>query len=288
MTLPGVKALVNIVLKQRIVTALILAAALIAAVIYLPLLYIAALFGCVVLLAAWEWSRLASLTTVPTRICFVMLILVGLVFLFRICGFHQVPDLERIQSIFGVACVWWAIALLWLMGYPHSAQLWGTHFMRILMGCLVLLPAWLGMVYLLSRDGGAYLVLAVVIIVAAADIGAYFVGIQWGRRKLAPEASPGKSWEGFFGGLATSVLGVLIMWFFAGMGHVSLMICVVVGALTSLSSVIGDLTVSMVKRRANVKDSGSILPGHGGILDRIDGLTPAVPVFSLGLMLAGI
>ncbi len=278
----------NTVLKQRIVTAIVLAGFLIAALVYLSLIQVAVIFGAVLLLAGWEWSRLAGLLSNATRSAYVVMVLISVVALYVFCGFHATPDSDRIQSVFGVACLWWAIALLWLMGYPNSAQLWGTPFMRIIMGWLVLLPAWLGMVYLLSREGGVYLVLALVIVVAAADIGAYFVGRQWGSHKLAVAISPGKTWEGFFGGLLTSVVCVLAMWSFADLKEFPLTVCLVIGVFTALSSVVGDLVVSMVKRLAQVKDSGSILPGHGGVLDRIDGLTPAAPVFALGMILAGL
>jgi phosphatidate cytidylyltransferase len=153
---------------------------------------------------------------------------------------------------------------------------------------LVLLPAWLGLVYLFSREQGLYFVLVLIVLVAAADIGAYFAGRQWGQHKLAIKVSPGKTWEGFFGGLSASVACVFAMWLMVGDPRFPLAVCLVIGLLTSLSSVVGDLLESMVKRHAGEKDSGTILPGHGGILDRIDGITAASPVFSLGLLLAGI
>ena len=129
----------------------------------------------------------------------------------------------------------------------------------------------------------------VVVVVAAADIGAYFSGKTWGRHKLAEKVSPAKTWEGFWGGMAGCVLLSLILWALLPdrVSHVGLLSVVAVTVSTALASVVGDLSVSMVKRESGVKDSGTLLPGHGGVLDRLDSICGAAPVFALGLLLAG-
>jgi phosphatidate cytidylyltransferase len=126
-------------------------------------------------------------------------------------------------------------------------------------------------------------------VVATADIGAYFTGRRFGRHKLAVRVSPAKTWEGFWGGVVACALLAVALWYLLpdDSGHVGLVSVIVVVVITGLASVIGDLTVSMVKRESGVKNSGSLLPGHGGVLDRLDSLCGAAPAFALGLLLVG-
>ncbi len=148
---------------------------------------------------------------------------------------------------------------------------------------------WVAAVYLLSFPRGGGLVVLLVVVVATADIGAYFSGKHWGRHKLAEVVSPKKTWEGFWGGVTACTLLALLLWSQLPdqQAHVSLAAVLVVTLAAALASVVGDLTVSMVKREAGVKDSGSLLPGHGGLLDRLDSICGAAPVLALGLLLAG-
>jgi phosphatidate cytidylyltransferase len=133
---------------------------------------------------------------------------------------------------------------------------------------------------------GNWLILSVMVLVWAADIGAYFSGRAFGKRKLAPQVSPGKSWEGVYGGLAVSLAITLVVGINRGWGFGQLLLGLLGAALVVMSSVIGDLTESMFKRRAGIKDSSNLLPGHGGVLDRIDSLTAAIPVFAVLLWAA--
>jgi phosphatidate cytidylyltransferase len=273
-------------LRQRVITALVLAAVLVSAVAFLPVPWLALFFAAVAMIGAWEWSNLASLEAYSARGLYTCLHGLLMLAAYLYCNLGGQPVLENVQSLLGVACLWWAIALLWVKSYPASGSLWGNRAMLGLMGVLVLLPAWLSVVFLLSYPQGGLLLLFMVILVAAADIGAYFSGKRWGRRKLAVEVSPGKSWEGFWGGvLACALLAVLVH--FAVPSNLGLAATLAVVLGSSLASVLGDLVESMVKRHRGVKDSGVILPGHGGLLDRIDGHTAAAPVFALGLILAG-
>lgn len=274
-------------LKQRIATALVLGGILIAALVLLPLPGLAALFGVVVSIAAWEWSGLAGYRHPLLRSAYLLLVIAAMAGLYLYCDLGGAPQMDRLQPLFGLACLWWAIALLWIMSYPASAALWGHSAMLGLMGLLVLLPAWLAAVFLLSYASGTLMLLAMVILVVGADVGAYFSGHRFGRNKLAIKVSPGKSWEGVVGGQLACIGLALLVHTGLGLTRISLTGAIAIAVTGAAASVVGDLLESMVKRHRGVKDSGTLLPGHGGFLDRIDGITSAAPVFALGLILAG-
>ncbi len=274
-------------LKQRIVTGLALAGSLIAAVVLLSLPGLAVVFGLVVAIASWEWSRLAGYQQPWLRLGYLGLALLSMGFLYFYADLAGAPQLERLQPVLGLACLWWAIALLWIKTYPVSGALWATAPMLGLMGLLVLVPAWLSAVFLLSYANGKLMLLAMVILVAGADIGAYFTGRQFGKTRLAPMVSPGKSWEGVIGGQLTCIALALLAHAVLGLERIGLAGIVAIAVAGAAASVVGDLLESMVKRHRGVKDSGTLLPGHGGFLDRIDGITAAAPVVALGLILAG-
>lgn len=276
-------------LKQRVITALIMAGLFLSAVIFLSLPWLALIFAILICLGGWEWSRLCEWESPVARAAYVLVLAAVLGLLYVYCELGATPQREQIQPFLGLACLWWSLALLWVKGYPGSAVFWRTRAMRNLMGLLVLAPAWMAAVYLVSFPRGGGLIVVMVLIVAAADIGAYFAGRAWGKHKLAEVVSPKKTWEGFWGGMAAASVLALLLWsqLPPPQAHISLSEVLVVLLVTALASVVGDLTVSMVKREAGVKDSGSLLPGHGGILDRLDSLCGAAPVFALGLLLAG-
>jgi len=273
------------VLKQRVFTAVPLAAVLIAAVLYLPVLALAVLFGLVVLLAAWEWSQLLVARQTPLRLLYLLPFLIAMPLLYHYCDLGGVPLRERVQPVLGTACLFWSICFLWIKGYPGSAVIWGSVPGRALVGLLVLLPAWLAVVFLLSFPHGHWLMLFVVLLVACADIGAYFFGTAWGRHKMLPAVSPAKSWEGFWGGMLCCAALAALVWLLLPAQQLGLGGILAIVMCTALAGVVGDLVESMVKRHTGIKDSGSLLPGHGGVLDRVDSLTAAAPVFSLALIL---
>lgn len=276
-------------LRQRVVTALVMAGLFLAAVIFLPQVVLATLFGVLILGGGWEWSRLACWESTLSRIGFVAALAFSLVALFLHLDLAAQPARERVQPVLGLACLWWSFALLWVKSYPASAALWSNRFMRSLIGLMVLVPAWTAAVYLLSYPRGGLLLVVMVVIVAAADIGAYFAGKALGKHKLAPAVSPAKTWEGFWGGQVSAAIVAVLLWAAlpAQGAHISLWTVLFVVLATAIASVLGDLTVSMVKRESGAKDSGSLLPGHGGMLDRLDSLCGAAPVYTLGLVLAG-
>lgn len=275
-------------LKQRVITALVLTIIFIAALFGLPAGYFSFFVGAIVLIGAWEWASLAGFPARWQRVLYAFFILIILLLVSLYLGFEgdASPDLDTsaIRELLVAGCVWWAIALLFVQGYPSSAVLWGHKISRLVMGVLVLVPTWVALVYVRQQEAGAWLVLLLMLIVAVADSGGYFAGKRFGKHKLASAVSPGKTWEGFAGGfIANCVLALLLSLTL----DVNLLLMLVLIVPTSLVSVLGDLLESMLKRHAGIKDSGTILPGHGGILDRVDGVTAAAPVFALALLASG-
>jgi phosphatidate cytidylyltransferase len=276
-------------LRQRVITALVMGGLFLAAIAFLRLPALAVVFAVIVGGGAWEWSRLAGWRSPVARLLYVGVLLGLLAAIYLYCELEGGAPRERVQPLLGMACLWWSFALLWVRGYPGSAVLWRSVLVRSLMGLLILAPAWTAAVFLLSFPRGGFLLLAMVVVVVAADVAAYFTGKAWGRHQFAPTVSPRKTWEGFWGGIAGSLILAVVLWLLLpdGVAHIGLGAVMAVTVTTALASVVGDLTVSMVKRESGVKDSGTLLPGHGGVLDRLDSLSGAAPVFALGLLLAG-
>ena len=174
-----------------------------------------------------------------------------------------------------------------LVSFPSSIGLWGGNLGKRVMGLVILIPAGLGLLVLKSLPQGNLLILSVMLLIWGADIGAYFFGRRFGKKKLAPRVSPGKSWAGLLGGLLTSLCIALGLAVYLNVPATPLVAVLCGAAVVVLFSVVGDLTESMFKRQMGIKDSSQLLPGHGGILDRIDSLTAAVPIYVLLLLLSG-
>jgi len=256
-------------LTKRVLTAVVLGAVFLAVLFKTNPEITAGFITLFLLLACWEWAGFAGWQSVAARLMYVALAACLMAALFLS------PDLTAVLPVvLLVAACWWLFALFMLFSgaFPLNAPL------IALCGFLLLIPAWFcGIRILLAGDNGNILFLLVFLFVAAADIGAYFTGKAIGSHKLLPRVSPGKTWEGFAGGMisATLLAGVVVVlldW--------PLMPALLTGLLTGLVSVVGDLTVSLFKRHAGLKDSGKLLPGHGGILDRIDGVTAALPLYA--------
>ena len=255
-------------LKLRVISALILAAVVAAAVVFLPDFLLWGFFYLIVLAAGYEWARLSG---VRTRIGFAgyAAALTALVLIALLAREYWPVALVAVAAF-------WVVALALLVAYPKSARLLGSSAAMLIAGVIVLIGAWLALAML--RDQGAELVIWLLAATAVADTGAYFAGRRFGRRKLAPQISPGKTWEGLIGGaLATLAWAGVGVWF----ADVALPIWLGVGAVVFGAAVVGDLFESALKRSRGVKDSGAILPGHGGVLDRIDSVLAAAPVFAL-------
>ena len=266
-------------LKQRIITALLLVPLALCGFFLLEGAAFALVIGAVVTLGAWEWARLAGFVAQPPRVAYAALVALLLVVL------YQLPALA--PWLLGLSIGWWVLAFVLVLSFPGSSRYWASSPRKLLIGLLVLLPAWQGLLLLKHWPLGNGLILAVMVLVWGADIGAYFSGKAFGKRKLAPRVSPGKSWEGLCGGLLASLLLTLVVGLYRGWTPAELALGLFGAALVVLISVIGDLTESMFKRQAGLKDSSQLLPGHGGVLDRIDSLTAAVPVFAVLLWCAG-
>lgn len=274
-------------LKYRLITALILIPLVIAALFMLPPKGFALVTLGVCMLAAWEWGQFAGLGSSAQRLslafmCGALLALMTL----SLPNYHYSVHLLPIRVSLWVSLAWWCAALLLVLSYPGSAGFWrNSKALRLLFGVLTIVPFFWGMVALRQHHYdsdpffGAWWLLYVMLLVWGADSGAYMFGKLFGKHKLAPKVSPGKTWEGFVGGLATSAIISLLFSIYAplGVAPFTLLICSVIAAL---ASVLGDLTESMFKREAGIKDSSHLIPGHGGVLDRIDSLTAAIPVFA--------
>lgn len=257
---------------QRIRTALVLIVivdiALFAsdtAILFAPLLAI----GTVI--AAYEWTKLMPKWQRPSLFVFLVL-------------------MTTLASLW-YASIWvwvawwvtsliiWLMALYWVTKFPIHTKWYGKKL--AVMGAIILTASITAMFYLWQLS--PWWILYVFLMVWCADSGAYFVGRKLGRVKMAPNVSPNKSMEGLAGGLVTGLVAVLAISIFKlQLTGITLIAFVLLSAVTILASVLGDLFESMLKRRAEVKDSGTILPGHGGILDRIDSLLSATPIFALG------
>ncbi|HTN31719.1 MAG TPA: phosphatidate cytidylyltransferase [Pseudomonas sp.] len=266
-------------LKQRIITALILLPVALAGFFLLDGQGFALFIGAVITLGAWEWARLAGLQTQKLRVAYALVVVILLGWLYRF------PQLA--VPVLALGVLWWLAAIGAVLRYPASADAWRAQPVRLLIGLLILLPAFQGLLLLKHWPLGNWLIVAVMVLVWVADIGAYFSGRAFGKRKLAPKVSPGKSWEGVFGGLLASLLVTLGVGLYRDWTSSELMLALLGAAVVVLISVVGDLTESMFKRQAGIKDSSNLLPGHGGVLDRIDSLTAAVPVFAALLWAAG-
>ncbi|MGR5277853.1 phosphatidate cytidylyltransferase [Vibrio rotiferianus] len=275
-------------MKQRIITALILAPLVILGIFKLPLIGFIIALTAVTLLGFWEWtqftesnSRIAAL--IPAAV------VTGLSFLFISPDVTSLNQLAAPHyAVLALGFAWWIIASGMAITYPKTTNLWqGSKALRHVFGFLTLIPFLWSVIILRASDisvdpyHGAKLVLYVCFLVWAADSGAYFAGKSMGKRKMAPHVSPNKTIEGLVGGI---IAALIVGWLFAGWFDIqftSPLHMVIITLITVVISVLGDLVESMFKRVSGIKDSSNIIPGHGGILDRIDSLTAAFPVFAL-------
>lgn len=263
-------------LKQRVITAALLAPVVLACVFLLPLEYFSLFFAFVTLLGAWEWAALAGLRNVVTKALFTSGVFLALAVA------QQLFSADSSVTVLLPAALVWGVAFIWVYRYPTPGA-WQSTAIRALIGLLLLSAAWLSMVELKALNAGNSWILLVLLVVWAADIGAYFSGKRWGSRKLAPNVSPKKTWEGVFGGLLAAALTAAGFAYWNELSLLNLVLLTLLCIVVGLVSVMGDLFESLLKRHAGLKDSGRILPGHGGVLDRIDSILAAVPFFYIGL-----
>jgi phosphatidate cytidylyltransferase len=275
--LPGV----DLVLLTRIITALVALPLAIAAILFLPTPLMAALVLALMLCGAWEWGALMRLG-LPGR-----LILMASVFLLSILVAlwrHSEVGPGSESVLIGLAALLWLTAILWIARFPRDwAGTLGQSAVAGPVGAILLAAPVASVAYLHQSDDGPLLVLVLCFLVWAADTGAYAAGRTLGRHKLAPNVSPGKTVEGAIGGALAALLVAGIAAFALDYTVSRTLGMMALGVWVAIISIVGDLTISMFKRSAGLKDSGKLFPGHGGVLDRLDSLIAAAPWFVLGL-----
>ena len=278
-------------LRQRIVTALILAPLALMAILFLPVFEFQIAIAGVVAIGAYEWAKMSGLDSRTYKSVYTLVALTICIFCAQIVDENLIWYQGQLNSfyryILGVSIVWWLFSFIMIVAYPRFSAFWKhSVVIRALFGLMTLIPTWVGVVslrtslYEVDPFYGASLIFYVLGIVWAADIGAFFVGVKFGKHKLRPNVSPGKTLEGLLGGVTASVAIIAFAALHYQVDPSRIWLHIVIGGLTVGVSALGDLNESMFKRCAGIKDSGKILPGHGGVMDRIDSLTAAFPVFA--------
>ncbi len=273
--------------RTRVIAALVMAPFAIGAILLLPTSWLVMLAALVFLVGLWEWFKLAEIDDTLQRTVLLTANLLLMVLL--VWASRGSTDLVPLRLMALVGAGWWLLALLWLRFFHFASdhETWARVF-KLAAGTLAVVPAWcaLGLIHSSVPNGHIWLFVALAI-VWAADSGAYFAGRHFGGRwfagrKLAPRISPNKTLEGLLGGLAAGMLVAAAGALLAGAGVGQLPGVLLVAIFTVLFSVVGDLFESLLKRHVGAKDSGDVIPGHGGVLDRIDGVLAALPIFVLG------
>ena len=275
--------------RIRVFTALAMTPFAVAGILLLPTPWLVAAAAILFLTGLWEWFKLAEIDDSLAR---TVLLLVNLLLMVALAWGSRTSSggsLVLFQLVVVAGVIWWLLACLWLKHYNFASD-HDTHarMFKLGAGTLAVVPAWCALALLhASPPNGHRWLLVALAIVWAGDTGAYFVGRAFGKHKLAPRISPNKSVEGVFGGMVCALLAAAVLGWYAGATPEQQPWLLVVALATFLASVVGDLFESLLKRHIGVKDSGDILPGHGGILDRIDAVLAALPVFALGKLWLG-
>ncbi|HJS35300.1 MAG TPA: phosphatidate cytidylyltransferase [Pseudoxanthomonas sp.] len=273
--------------RTRVIAALVMAPFAIGAILLLPTSWLVMLAALVFLVGLWEWFKLAEIDDTLQRTVLLTANLLLMVLL--VWASRGSTDLVPLRLMALAGAMWWLLALLWLRFFHFASdhETWARVF-KLAAGTLAVVPAWcaLGLIHSSEPNGHIWLFVALAI-VWAADSGAYFAGRHFGGRwflgrKLAPRISPNKTLEGLLGGLAAGMLVAGVGALIAGVDLAQVPGVLLVAVFTVLFSVVGDLFESLLKRHVGAKDSGDVIPGHGGVLDRIDGVLAALPIFVLG------
>jgi len=271
---------------QRVLTALVLIPVFIISVLNLETPWFAGFLALFILLAAWEWAALSGMTSVVGKLFYCLFVLASLLLIYQ---WRMIEWLS--QAVLAIGVIWWGLVLIWLaLSKPDAGMSGIARLYKPVAGLFVLLPAWYALVALHAYElqQGAVWVLYIFVLVWLADIGAYFTGKRFGRNKLAPALSPGKTWEGVLGGLLVVGIYSVVVAYWKEHTLIQAGLLVLLSLLASLLSVAGDLYESLFKRQAGVKDSGRLFPGHGGVMDRIDSMTAAAPFYVCGLLWLGL
>lgn len=270
-------------LRQRVLTALALAPLAVAMVLWLPTAAVAAITALMSLFGAWEWAWLSGYRSRPLRAVLLALLIV----VFALIWWSRSPTV--VWTLIGIGVAWWVIALAWLRKFTFGASPTRENsILKLLAGVCAIIPAWTALIWLHGHDSYGRWLLLGLLLIWAADTGAYFSGRQFGRRKLAPNVSPGKTWAGVYGALVGAAIVAAVAGVLLSLDVTSIVGLVVLALITVGASIVGDLFESLLKRHAQVKDSGTLFPGHGGLLDRLDSVFAALPVFALGIWVLGL
>ncbi|MDN5937650.1 MAG: phosphatidate cytidylyltransferase [Salinisphaera sp.] len=267
-------------LRTRILTAMVALPLVVAGILVLPTWAVALIAGAMLLVGAFEWVALVAPGSWLTAALFVCATALAMILLWHFVG----TGLWLVLLLLA-ACAWWAAAIALVVIFPRGwAATVGHRAVGVMLGWLVLGTAFVALVRLHGHRDGPQLMLSLFVLIWVCDSGAYFVGRRYGRHKLAPRVSPGKTREGAAGGVVLALVAAALLGWLLGLGTATLAGFVVLGGLTAAVSIVGDLAVSMFKRQAGSKDSGGLFPGHGGVLDRLDSMLAAAPVFVAGLI----
>lgn len=270
-------------LKQRVITAALLVPLVIAAIFLFETVWFSLLLACVVTIGAWEWAGLCKTNKSVQYIYSVVTLLILVVL-------YWLNSANIYNGIIFIGVAYWLLAVVLVFLYQNQRNLLPKSYVLLLtIGLLLLVPMWSSLTVLKSSvNYGAELIMLLMLLIWGADTAAYFAGKKWGKRRLASRVSPGKTWEGTFAGMLAGIVIALAYVIVSNKDLKLGLIFIGIATVTVFISVIGDLMESMVKREADIKDSGSILPGHGGIMDRIDSLTAAAPMYVAGIVYLGI
>jgi phosphatidate cytidylyltransferase len=266
-------------LIKRLITAIILIPLTIIGLFYLTPPWFCILTGLLSLAAALEWTNLMGVKSIYGRAFYLLIAAIIFTWILFI----------SVQKVFLAAFIWWIIAAILVMTYPKSNKWWNKGVVaRGMMGLFVIAPCWAALNFMRNQNDGILAILFLFVLIWGADSAAYFTGKKWGKTKLAALVSPGKSTQGCYGALIFSALITLLVLWLGGIPRAIWSFALILSLVTVIFSILGDLFESMMKREVGLKDSGRLLPGHGGLLDRIDSLTAAAPIFVLGGLVLGL
>lgn len=271
-------------LRARVLTALVLAPLAVLGVLWLPSTAFAGLLGLLLGYAVWEWTRVIGFSRKRLRLAIVAC---NAAMMAALLWFDPQAWLLPVAAL---GALWWCLAIVWLRAWRFGAEpTRANREIKMLVGSAMVVPAWVA-AWLLHRDpdGGPLWTLFLLLLVWIADVCAYFAGRRFGQHKLAPKISPGKTREGVYGAMFGTLLFAAVAGWMLEPVPVAHGLLILLAAVTVLFSIVGDLFESLIKRQANLKDSGSLLPGHGGMLDRIDSVLAALPIFVCGRYLIGL
>lgn len=270
-------------LATRVATAAVLVPLVVAGIVWLPTRVVALIFAVLMAVGAWEWARLLGWDAIESRAGYTLLYAVLAMAFGASMSVASGPGMA-VDWLLALTCAWWLLVVYWLPRFPAGwAATIGRPKVGAVVGQVVLCAAVMAVYAIHAAGQGTGLLLLFFVLIWAADTGAYFIGRALGRHQLAPNISPGKTREGAIGGVVTAMVAAGVGGPVLGYDGVGLACLVLLGGWIAVVAMLGDLTLSMFKRHAGIKDSGALFPGHGGVLDRLDSVLAAAPWFAVGL-----